>query len=146
MSAAIGASLAGAAVFAVAAIWLSLQGWLARRSSTFGLVGDTMKMLAAGVIAIGLCLVATSVAVTAGLSTGLACILALMTIPLIFIVIWRSVDIATRTFDGDRTGGVASGAAHHRPWPATEPPNRLIRHASSPPTAVVRRPALIFTR
>lgn len=108
MSAAIGASLAGAAVFAVAAIWLSLQGWLARRSSTFGLVGETMKMLAAGIIAMGLCLVAASVAVTAGLGSGLVSILALMIIPVTFVVIWRSVDVAVRSFDGDRTGGVAS--------------------------------------
>ena len=108
MSAAIGASLAGAAVFAVAAIWLSLQGWLARRSSTFSLFGETMKMLATGVIAIGLCLVAASVAVTAGLGSGWVSILALMIIPITFIVIWRSVDVAARSFDGDRTGGVAS--------------------------------------
>lgn len=108
MSAAIGASLAGAAVFAVAAIWLSLQDWLARRSFAFGLVGDTMKMLAAGGIALGLCLVAASVAVTAGLGLGSVSILALMIIPVTFIVIWRSIDIATRSFDGDRTGGVAS--------------------------------------
>ncbi|MEM8951776.1 MAG: hypothetical protein AAGA21_15905 [Pseudomonadota bacterium] len=105
---AIGASLAGAAVFAVVAIWLSLQGWLARRSPAFGLLGETTKMLATGVIAIGLCLVAASVAVTAGLGVGLVSILALMIIPITSIAIWRSVDVAARSSGGDRTGGVAS--------------------------------------
>lgn len=105
---AIGASLAGAAVFAIAAIWLSVQGWLVRRSPTFSLFGETMKMLATGIIAIGLCLVAASIAVTAGLGAGGVSILALMTIPITFIVVWRSVDVAARSFDGDRTGGVAS--------------------------------------
>lgn len=105
---AIGASLAGAAVFAVAAVWLSLQGWLARRSPNFSLFGETMKMLATGVIAIGLCLIAASVAVTAGLGSGPLSILALMIIPTTFIIIWRSVDVAARSLDGDRTGGIAS--------------------------------------
>lgn len=105
---AIGASLAGAAVFAVAAIWLSLQGWLVRRSPTFSLFGETMKMLATGIIAIGLCLIAASIAVTAGLSAGGVGILALMIIPITFVVVWRSVDVAARSVDGDRTGGVAS--------------------------------------
>ncbi len=105
---AIGASLAGAAVFAVAAIWLSMQGWIARRSPTFSLFGETMKMLAAGVIAAGLCLVAASLAATAGIGAGWVGLLALAIVPLTFIVIWRSVDVAARSFDGDRTGGVAS--------------------------------------
>lgn len=105
---AIGASLAGAAVFAVAAIWLSLQGWLARRSSSFSLFGEPMKLLATGVIAVGLCLIAASVAVTAGIASGWISILALMIIPVTFISIWRSVNVAARSFDGDRTGGVAS--------------------------------------
>ena len=105
---AIGASLAGAAVFAIAAIWLSVQGWLVRRSPTFSLFGETMKMLATGIIAVGLCLIAASVAVTAGLGAGVVSILALMTIPITFIVVWRSVDVAARSIDGDRTGGVAS--------------------------------------
>ncbi len=105
---AIGASLAGAAVFAVIAIWLSLEGWLARRSSTFSLLGETTKMLVTGVIATGLCLIAASLAVTAGLGSGWISILALLIIPVTFIVIWRSVDVAARSFDGDRTGGVAS--------------------------------------
>jgi phosphatidylglycerophosphate synthase len=104
---AIGTSLAGAAVFAIAAIWLSLQGWLARRSPNFSLFGETMKMLATGVIAVGLCLIAASVAVTAGLGSGPLSILALMIIPATFIIIWRSVDMASRSLDGDRTGGVA---------------------------------------
>lgn len=105
---AIGASLAGAAVFAIAAIWLSLQGWLARRSPTFTLFGETMKMLATGVIAVGLCLVAAAVAVIAGVGSGWVSLLGLMIVPMTFIVIWRSVDVAARSFDGDRTGGVAS--------------------------------------
>ena len=105
---AIGASLAGAAVFAVIAIWLSLEGWLARRSPTFSLLGESMKMLATGVIATGLCLIAASVAATAGLDSGWISILALLIIPITFIVIWRSVDVTARSFDGDRTGGVAS--------------------------------------
>lgn len=105
---AIGASLAGAAVFGLAAIWFSMQGWLARRSPNFSLFGETMKMLATGVIAIGLCLIAASVAVAAGLGSGTVSILALMTIPITFILIWRSVDVAARSFDGDRTGGAAS--------------------------------------
>lgn len=105
---AIGASLAGAAVFAVAAIWLSLQGWLARRSPSFTLFGEAMKMLATGVIAVGLCLIAASVAVTAELASGLVGLIALFAIPVTFVVIWRSVDVAARSFDGDRTGGAAS--------------------------------------
>ncbi len=105
---AIGASLAGAVIFAVAAIWLSLQGWLARRSPNFCLFGETMKMLATGVIAIGLCLIAASLVVTAGIGSGWVSIIALLIIPITFIVIWRSVDVAARSFDGDRTGGVAS--------------------------------------
>lgn len=105
---AIGASLAGAAVFAVAAIWLSLQGWLARRSPTLSLFDETMKLLATGVIAVGLCLIAASVAATAGIGSGWVSILALVIIPVTFILIWRSVNVAARSFDGDRTGGVAS--------------------------------------
>lgn len=105
---AIGASLAGAAVFAIAAVWLSLQSWLARHSPNFSLFGDTMKMLATGVIAIGLCLIAASLAATAGLGSGVVAILALMVTPVTFVVIWRSVDVAARSFDADRTGGVAS--------------------------------------
>ena len=105
---AIGASLAGAAVFAVAAIWLSLQGWLARRSPTFSVFGEPMKMLATGVIAAGLCLIALSVAVTAGIGAGWVSLIALMITPITFIMIWRSVDIALSSPDGDRTGGVAS--------------------------------------
>lgn len=101
---AIGASLAGAAIFAIAAIWLSMQSWMARRSSNFSLIGEIIKMLATGAIAVGLCLVATSVAVTAGLGSGWVSILALMIVPITFIVIWRSIDVATRA----RTGGVAS--------------------------------------
>ena len=105
---AIGASLAGAAIFAIAAIWLSLQGWLARRSSHLCLFGETMKMLATGIIAIGLCLIAASLVVTAGIGSGWVSIIALLIIPITFIVIWRSVDVAAHAFDGDRTGGVAS--------------------------------------
>lgn len=104
----IGASLAGAAIFAVAAIWFSLQGWLARRSSTFTLFGETMKMLATGIVATGLCLVAASLAVMAGIDTGWISFLALFAVPITFVIIWRSVDVAARSFDGDRTGGIAS--------------------------------------
>jgi len=95
-------------VFAVAAIWLSLQGWLARRSPTSNLFGEMMKMLATGAIAAGLCLIAASLAVTAGLGSGWISLLALMSIPITFIVIWRSVGVATHSFGTDRTGGVAS--------------------------------------
>ena len=105
---AIGASLAGAAVFAIAAIWLSMQGWLSRRSPNFSLFGGAMRMLATGAIAVGLCLIAASVAVMAGLGAGWISIFALMIIPVTFIVIWRSLDVASHAFDGDRTGAVAS--------------------------------------
>ena len=104
---AIGASLAGAAIFAVAAIWLSLQGWLARRSPAFKSSGDTSKMLTAGIIGSGVCLIATSVAVAAGIGLGLASLLALVIVPLTSIAIWRSVDLAG-PFGADRTGGVAT--------------------------------------
>jgi len=104
----IGASLAGAAIFAVAAIWLSLQGWLARRSPNFALLGETMKMLTTGIIALGLCLIAVSIAATAGFGLGQVSLFALLIVPMTFIAIWRSVDVAARSFDGDRTGGVAS--------------------------------------
>jgi len=57
---------------------------------------------------IGLCLIAASLAVTAGIGTGWVSIIALLIVPITFIVIWRSVDVAARSFDGDRTGGVAS--------------------------------------
>ncbi len=104
----IGASLAGAAIFAVAALWFSLQGWLARRSSTFTLFGETMKMIATGIIAAGICFVAASLAGMADISAGLVGLLALFAIPVTFVIIWRSVDVAARSLDGDRTGGVAS--------------------------------------
>lgn len=104
----IGASLAGAAIFAVAAIWFSLQGWLARRSPSFTLFGETMKMLATGIIAVGLSLIAASLAVTAEIASGWISILALFAIPVTFVTIWRSVDVAARSLNGDRTGGVAS--------------------------------------
>lgn len=105
---AIGASLAGAAVFAVAAIWLSLEGWLARRTSRYGRAGGIMKVLSTSIIALGLCLIAISIAAMAGLGSGWISILALLIIPITFIVIWRSVGVAARSNDGDRTGGVAS--------------------------------------
>ena len=104
----IGASLAGAAIFAVAAIWFSLQGWLARKSSNSSLFAETMKMVSTGVVAIGICLVAASVAVTAEIGMGWISLIALFAVPLTFVIIWRSVDVAARSFDGDRTGGVAS--------------------------------------
>ena len=104
----IGASLAGAAIFAVAAIWFSLQGWLVRKSSSFTLFGETMKMVATGIVAIGICLIAASVAVTAEIGMGWISLIALFAVPLTFVIIWRSVDVAARSFDGDRTGGVAS--------------------------------------
>lgn len=104
----IGASLAGAAIFAVAAIWFSLQGWLARRSSSFTLFGETMKMVATGVVAVGICLIAASVAATAEVATGWISLIALFALPITFVIIWRSVDVAARSLDNDRTGGVAS--------------------------------------
>jgi hypothetical protein len=104
----IGASLAGAAIFAIAAIWFSLQDWLVRRSSSFTLLGEAMKMLATGVVAIGICLIAASVAATAELAIGWISLIALFALPVTFVIIWRSVDVAARSFDGDRTGGVAS--------------------------------------
>lgn len=104
----IGASLAGAAIFAVAAIWFSLQGWLARRSPSFTLLGETMKMLATSIVAVGLCLIAASIAATAEIATGWISLIALFAVPVTFVIIWRSVDVAARSLDGDRTGGVAS--------------------------------------
>ncbi|MGI9436177.1 MAG: hypothetical protein ACR2Q4_15340 [Geminicoccaceae bacterium] len=104
----IGASLAGAAIFAVAAVWFSLQGWLARRSPSFTLLGEATKMLATGIIATGLCLIGASLAVTAEVASGWISILALFAIPVTFVSIWRSVDVAARSLTGDRTGGVAS--------------------------------------
>ena len=95
-------------MFAIAAIWLSMQGWLSRRSPNFSLLGEAMRMLATGAIAVGLCLIAASVAVMAGLGAGWISIFALMIIPITFIVIWRSIDVASHIYDGDRTGGVAS--------------------------------------
>lgn len=104
----IGASLAGAAIFAVAAIWFSLQDWLARRSPRFTLFGEAMKMLATGIVAVAICLIAASVAITAEIATGWVSLIALFAVPITFVIIWRSVDVAARSFDGDRTGGVAS--------------------------------------
>ncbi len=104
----IGASLAGAAIFAVAAIWFSLQGWLARRSPSFTLLGETTKVLATSIVAVGLCLIAASIAATAELATGWISLIALFAVPVTFVIIWRSVDVAARSLDGDRTGGVAS--------------------------------------
>lgn len=104
----IGASLAGAAIFAVAAIWFSLQGWLARRSPSFTLFGETMKMLATGIVAVGMCLIAASVAVTAEIAAGWVSLIALFAVPVTFVIIWRSVDVAARSVDIDRTGGAAS--------------------------------------
>ena len=104
----IGASLAGAAIFAVAAVWFSLQDWLARRSPSFSLLGETMKMLATGIVAVAICLIAASVAITAEIAAGLVGLIALFALPVTFVIIWRSVDVAARSFDGDRTGGVAS--------------------------------------
>ena len=105
---AIGASLAAAAIFAVAAFWFSLQGWLSRRSPTFGLFGETMKMLITGVVAVGVCLIGASVAVVAQIGTGWVSLIALFAIPMTFILVWRSVDVAARSFKGDETGGIAS--------------------------------------
>ena len=104
----IGASLAGAAIFAIAAVWFSLQGWLARRSPNFTLFGETMKMLATGIVAAGICLITASLAITAEIGTGWISLLALFAMPVTFVIIWRSVDVAARSIDGDRTGGVAS--------------------------------------
>ena len=104
----IGASLTGAAIFAVAAIWFSLQGWLARRSPSFTLFGETMKMLSTGIVAVGICLIAASVAGMAEIANGWVGLIGLFAIPVTFIIIWRSVDVAARSLDGDRTGGVAS--------------------------------------
>ncbi len=104
----IGASLAGAAIFAIAAIWFSLQGWLARRSPSFTLLGEAMKMVATSIVAVGICLIAASVAVTAEVATGWVSLIALFAVPVTFVVIWRSVDVAARSLDGDRTGGVAT--------------------------------------
>ena len=104
----IGASLAGAAIFAIAAVWFSLQGWLARRSPNFTLFGETMKMLATGIVAAGICLITASLAITADIGTGWISLLALFAMPVTFVIIWRSVDVAARSIDGDRTGGVAS--------------------------------------
>lgn len=108
MTTTIGASLAGAAIFAIAAIWFSLQDWLARRSPGFTLLGETMKMLATGIVAAGICLIAASVAATAEIATGWVSLIALFAVPVTFVIIWRSVDVAARSFNGDRTGGVAS--------------------------------------
>ena len=105
---AIGASLAATAIFAIAAVWFSLQGWLSRRSPTFGLFGETMKMLITGVVAVGVCLIGASVAVMAQIGAGWVGLIALFAIPMTFILIWRSVDVAARSVKGDGTGGVAT--------------------------------------
>lgn len=65
-------------------------------------------MLATGVIALGLCLVVLSIAVTAGFGLGQVTLFAFLIIPMTSIAIWRSVDVAARSLDADRTGGVAS--------------------------------------
>ena len=100
--------MAGAMIFAIAAVWFSLQDWLARRSPSFTLLGETMKMLATGIVAVAICLIGASVAITAEIEAGLVSLIALFAVPVTFVIIWRSVDVAARSLDGDRTGGVAS--------------------------------------
>ena len=102
---AIGASLIGTAVLAMAAIWFSLQDWLKNRSDSSSLFDSIMKMLVTGGLAVGICLIVASVAQMAQLASGVVDMLALFAIPMVFLGLWRSLGVAVRDDRDDEAKG-----------------------------------------
>jgi hypothetical protein len=104
---AIGASLIGTAVLAMAAIWFSLQNWLSTRSDSSSLFDSVMKMLVTAGLAVGICLIVASVAELAQLAPSVVEMVALFAIPMVFLGLWRSLGVAVRDDrDGEAKGGL----------------------------------------
>lgn len=98
------ASLAGAAILALAALLTNFGDVAVAETRSRNLLGEVMMMVIAGGLAVGIGLVGSSVAEKAHITTSWVQLVVLLAIPIAFVAIWRRLNRFTASTDGSEPG------------------------------------------